>query len=284
MRTFQNQTAGDLLKQTKRTVLDAYEHQTYTYGTLVRKLKVRRDPSRLPLIEVQFNLEKVGAGLAFSGLQVEVDPNPKTAVNFDLFLNVGESDQGLQLDCDYNTELFDRETLGRWLGHYETLLRSIAADATQTVDRLPLLTDVERRQIVFEANKTAADYPLSTPVHQIIEEQAIRTPEATAACFEHQNITYFDLDRRANQLARHLIQLGVRPGWLRGNLRATLFGYAGGNPGHLESRRGVPAARSCVSARAPHLHHAGVFDRGAVDPGPARGGPADLEHPGDPAR
>jgi amino acid adenylation domain-containing protein len=212
----ENQTAGDLLKQTKRTVLDAYEHQTYTYGTLVRKLKVRRDPSRLPLIEVQFNLEKVGAGLAFSGLDVEVDPNPKTAVNFDLFLNVGESDQGLQLDCDYNTELFDRDTLGRWLRHYETLLRSIAADATQTVDRLPLLTDAERRQIVFDANKTAADYPLSTPVHQIIEEQAVRTPEATAASFEHQNITYFDLDRRANQLARHLIQLGVRPGSLVG--------------------------------------------------------------------
>ncbi|MGA8233752.1 MAG: amino acid adenylation domain-containing protein [Candidatus Acidiferrales bacterium] len=212
----ENQTAGDLLKQTKRTVLDAYEHQTYTYGTLVRKLKVRRDPSRLPLIEVQFNLEKVGAGLAFSGLDVEVDPNPKTAVNFDLFLNIGESDQGLQLDCDYNTELFDRETLGRWLRHYETLLRSIAADATQGVDRLPLLTDAERHQIVFDANKTAADYPLSTPVHQIIEEQAVRTPEATAASFEHQNITYFDLDRRANQLARHLIQLGVRPGSLVG--------------------------------------------------------------------
>jgi amino acid adenylation domain-containing protein len=212
----ENQTAGDLLKQTKRTVLDAYEHQTYTYGTLVRKLKVRRDPSRLPLIEVQFNLEKVGAGLAFSGLDVEVDPNPKTAVNFDLFLNIGESDQGLQLDCDYNTELFDRETLGRWLRHYETLLRSIAADATQPVDRLALLTEPERRHIIYDANKTGGDYPRSTPVHQIIEEQAVRTPEAIAASFEHQNITYFDLDRRANQLARHLIQLGVRPGSLVG--------------------------------------------------------------------
>ena len=212
----ENQTAGDLLKQTKRTVLDAYEHQTYTYGTLVRRLKVRRDPSRLPLIEVQFNLEKVGAGLAFSGLHVEVDPNPKTAVNFDLFLNVGESDQGLQLDCDYNTELFDRETLGRWLRHYETLLRAIAADATQLVDRLPLLTEAERRQIVVDANKTAADYPRTTPVHQIIEEQTARTPEAIAVSFENQAVTYFELDRRANQLARHLIQLGVRPGSLVG--------------------------------------------------------------------
>jgi amino acid adenylation domain-containing protein len=212
----ENQTIGDLLKQTKRTVLDAYEHQTYTYGTLVRKLKVRRDPSRLPLIEVQFNLEKVGAGLAFSGLDVEVDPNPKTAVNFDLFLNIGESDQGLQLDCDYNTELFDRETLGRWLRHYETLLRAIAADANQAVDRLPLLDEAERRQIVFDANKTAADYPRSTPVHQIIEEQAVRTPEAIAASFENQSLTYFELDRRANQLARHLIQLGVRPSSLVG--------------------------------------------------------------------
>ncbi len=107
------QSVAELLQQVKRTVLDAYDHQTYTYGTLVRNLKLRRDPSRLPLVEVQFNLEKVGANLNFPGLQVEVDPNPKAAVNFDLFVNVVESDQGLLIDCDYNSALFDLETIAR---------------------------------------------------------------------------------------------------------------------------------------------------------------------------
>jgi len=90
VRLIDGQSVTELLQQVKRTVLDAYDHQTYTYGTLVHNLKLRRDPSRLPLVEVQFNLEKVGANLNFPGLQVEVDPNPKAAVNFDLFVNVVE--------------------------------------------------------------------------------------------------------------------------------------------------------------------------------------------------
>src|SRR5260370_41078049 len=87
------QSAAETLQQVKRVVLDAYDHQAYTYGTLVRKLKLHRDPSRLPLVEVQFNLEKVGANLNFPDLQVEVDPNPKAAVNFDLFLTTLTSHQ-----------------------------------------------------------------------------------------------------------------------------------------------------------------------------------------------
>jgi len=212
----EKQTAAELLQQVKRTLLDAYEHQSYTYGTLVRKLKLRRDPSRLPLIEVQFNLEKVGTGLEFPGLAVEVDSNPKAAVNFDLFLNVVESSDGLLMDCDYNSDLFDHETVGRWLAHYETLLKGLAADAARPVDLLPLLDDAERQQLLVEWNSTAGEYPRTKCVHQLIEEQAARTPNAVAVTFENQPLTYEELDRRANQLAHHLIGLGVKPGALVG--------------------------------------------------------------------
>jgi amino acid adenylation domain-containing protein len=212
----ENQKASALLQQLKRTVLDAYEHQTYTYGTLVRKLKMRRDPSRLPLVEVQFNLEKVGTGLDFPGLEVEVDSNPKAAVNFDLFLNIVESEQGLSIDCDYNSELFDGETIGRWIRHFETLLHGIAVDSNQNVDLLPILADGERSQILTEWNATAAEYPRSKCVHQLIDEQSLRSPDAIAVAFEGQTLTYSELDRRANQLARYLIRLGVKPGALIG--------------------------------------------------------------------
>jgi amino acid adenylation domain-containing protein len=212
----ENQKASALLQQLKRTLLDAYEHQTYTYGTLVRKLKMRRDPSRLPLVEVQFNLEKVGTGLDFPGLKVEVDSNPKTAVNFDLFLNIVESEHGLSMDCDYNSQLFDRETIGRWMRHFEALLQGIAADSNQMVDLLPILTDTERSQVLGDWNATAADYPRSKCVHQLIEEQSLRSPDATAVLFEGQSLTYSELERRANQLARYLIRLGVKPGALIG--------------------------------------------------------------------
>ena len=80
-------------------------------GTLVRKLAIQRNPSRLPLMEVQFNFERIGSGAVFHGLQMEVDPNPKAAVNFDIFFNVVEGDEGLTIDCDYNTDLFDEATI-----------------------------------------------------------------------------------------------------------------------------------------------------------------------------
>ena len=210
------QSVSELLQQVKRTVLDAYDHQSYTYGTLVRSLKLRRDPSRLPLVEVQFNLEKVGANLNFPGLQVEVDPNSKAAVNFDLFVNVVESDQGLLIDCDYNTELFDRETVARWLSHFETLLKGLAVDCHQQVDHVPLLSEPELRHILQDWNSTDHEYPRHKCVHELFEEQVARTPDSVAVTSEGRSLTYAQLDKRANQLARHLIRIGVTPGSLVG--------------------------------------------------------------------
>jgi amino acid adenylation domain-containing protein len=215
-RLIEGQSASELLQQIKRTVLDAYDHQTYTYGTLVRNLKLRRDPSRLPLVEVQFNLEKVGASLDFPGVQVEVDPNPKTAVNFDIFLNIVESEQGLLIDCDYNSDLFDNSTIGRWLTHFETILRAMSVDSLQATDHLPILTDPELHQILSDWNATDHDYPRHKCVHELFEEQVAQYPEAVAASFEHSSLTYAQLDRRANQLANHLVKIGVTPGALVG--------------------------------------------------------------------
>jgi amino acid adenylation domain-containing protein len=216
VRLIDGQSVTELLQQVKRTVLDAYDHQTYTYGTLVRHLKLRRDPSRLPLVEVQFNLEKVGANLNFPGLQVEVDPNPKAAVNFDLFVNVVESDQGLLIDCDYNSALFDRETIARWLSHFETLLKGLAADANRDVDILPMLSEPELQNILLGWNSTDLEYPRHKCVHELFEEQATRTPDSLAVSSERHSLTYAQLDKRANQLARHLIKIGVTPGSLVG--------------------------------------------------------------------
>jgi len=203
---------AQFLEQIRKTLLDAYDHQNYTYGRLVRKLSIPRDPSRLPLMEVQFNLEKVGTGMDFSGLKVEVDPNPKSFVNFDLFLNVIEGEDGLTLDLDYNTALMDEATVARWLDSYEALLMGFAADASQRVSHLPILTAEERRHVLSDFNQTSADYSRDKCVHQLFEEQAARTPNAVALQFEDQELTYDQLNARANQLARHLVKVGVLPG------------------------------------------------------------------------
>jgi amino acid adenylation domain-containing protein len=202
---------SDLLKEVKKTLLDAYDHQSYTYGTLVRKLAIRRDPSRLPLMEVQFNLERIGGQLPFDGLETTVDPNPKRAVNFDIFFNVVESDGGLTIDCDYNTDLFDRTTIARWLMHYQTLLDAAARDAHQPVSDLPLMTPAETASLISAWNPNWTEYPVNTTMHALFERQASLAPDAVALTLGDQRLTYGELNERANQLARVLRAKGVRP-------------------------------------------------------------------------
>ena len=207
---------AQVLSAARQTLLDAYEHQNYTYGRLIQKLSIKRDPSRLPLTEVQFNLERVGSGIDFSGLGVTVDPNAKSFVNQDLFLNVVESDDGLMLDCDYNAGLFDQATIERWLGHYATLLTAMSAGSNQKICTLPLLSAAERQRYLVDWNNTEADFPVDLCVHQLFEAQVARTPEAVAAVYNDQQLTYFELNRRADQLAQHLRKLGVGAGMMVG--------------------------------------------------------------------
>ncbi len=202
---------SNLLGQVKKTLLDAYEHQTYTYGTLVRKLGIPRDPSRLPLMEVQFNLERIGGASDFAGLNAEVDPNPKSAVNFDLFFNIVESDQGLLIDCDYNTDLFDESTIARWLKHYETLLLGAVPEPEKAVDDLPMMTPAELASLLAAWNPAPKTSAVTTTIHQMFEQQAARTPDAIALAMGAERMTYRELNERSNQLARLLRKEGVKP-------------------------------------------------------------------------
>jgi amino acid adenylation domain-containing protein len=205
-------TFSELLEQTRASLLDAYDHQTYTFGTLVRKLDLKRSPSRLPLIEVQFNLERVGGNASFPDLQVRVTSNPKAAVNFDLFLNAVESPDGLVLDCDYNSDLFDQATIERWLDHYVTLLAASANDPACPVANLPLLSHSQLQQLIRGQNQTAADYPRDKRIHDWFEEQVARSPQSPAVAFGHERLTYAQLNARANRLARYLSKHGAGPG------------------------------------------------------------------------
>jgi amino acid adenylation domain-containing protein len=202
---------ASLLGDVKKTLLDAYDHQSYTYGTLVRKLAIPLDPGRLPLMEVQFNLERIGAGAEFEGLKADVDPNPKSAVNFDIFFNVVESNQGLMIDCDYNTDLFDRSTIERWLNHYSTLLLAAVPEPEKAVDDLPLMTPAEVTALLAAWNPAPADCKVDSTMGQIFEQKAALTPDAVAVVSGAERMTYRELNERANQLARTLRAKGVKP-------------------------------------------------------------------------
>jgi amino acid adenylation domain-containing protein len=204
------------LAATRSQLLDAYDHQEFTYGTLLRKLPIQRDSSRLPLIEVQFNLEKLGTNLQFDGLRTEVQSNPKAFVNTDLFLNVIETGDDLLLNCDYNTDLIDRSTLERWLASYAAILRGITADASLEVENLDILEETERSLVVDEWNHTAVDFGPFEPVYRTIERQAAHTPNRVASICDGAEWTYRQLNEYSNRLARHLRRQGIREGSLVG--------------------------------------------------------------------
>jgi amino acid adenylation domain-containing protein len=214
--THEGITTAQFLQQMRASVFDAYDHQNYTFGRLVRKLAIPRDASRLPLIEVQFNLEKVGGNLAYSGLTASVDPNPKSFVNFDIFINAVEGADGLTLHVDYNTTLIDEATIARWMDCYETLLSGLSGDATKPLALLPMLTPRERELVAVIPNRTAAPYPTELCVHQLFERQAAATPSAIALECEGESLTYAELDARVNKLARYLAASGTLPGEIVG--------------------------------------------------------------------
>ena len=195
---------SEYLATTAKRVLDAYEHQDTTFGTLVRKLALPRQQGRLPLAEIQFNLERLAERIQLPNLTMDVAPNAKAYVNFDLFLNVIESADGLRMDCDYNTDLFDAATIDHWLDCYQALLEAIVADATQPLSSASCIPAAELARVLQGLNDTATDYPRDACVHQLIEAQATATPDAVAAQFGLQSLTYRALDRRANQLAHVL--------------------------------------------------------------------------------
>ncbi len=209
-------TAKEHLTVTRGKLLDAYDHQEFTYGTLLRKLPIQRDSSRLPLIEVQFNLEKLGTNIHFDGLQTQMRSNPKAFVNTDLFLNVIEAGDDLLLNCDYNTDLIDRSTLERWLTSYAAILHGIAVDANRQVEDLDILAVSERKRVLEEWNRTAVNFGEFEPVYRSFERQAAQTPKRIAVVCDGIEWTYQQLNEYSNRLARHLRRQGISEGSLVG--------------------------------------------------------------------
>ncbi len=212
-----------LLGAVKATMLDAFEHQRCTFGSILRLVKVRRDPSRLPLVSVVFNLDR-GLGpndLPIAGTTTELSTNARAFENFDLFVNAVELGGKVVLECQYNTDLFAPATIARWLATYETLLASLAAsaaDASATVGALPMVTASDREAIARwnAASATPVDRDELTLAHERLRAAARRHPEKTAIAFDGKAMRYDELDRRSNQLAARLRELGVRRGTMVG--------------------------------------------------------------------
>jgi len=198
-----------LLRRTREALCDAQEHWHVSLGRLVQALDLPRDPSRMPLVSVIFNLDVPLNKAQFAGCRQRVSATPRFYFQYDLGFNLVDEGETLLIECDYSSSLFDAETIRAWLGHYQTLLAGIVADAEQPLNRLPLLHEAERHRRLVEWNATAQEWSGPGTVHALVAAQVERTPEATAVEWAGQKLSYAELDARANQVAHLLRSLGV---------------------------------------------------------------------------
>ncbi len=207
-----NPSFRELLHRVREVALSAYAHQDLPFEQLVQALQPERNASYTPLIQVLFVLQNTPlAEFELPGLVLTPIEDDGSRVKFDLTLDVTETADGLTAAFKYNTDLFDPPTIARMAGHFYTLLTEAIAEPERRVGCLPLLSPAERHQILDEWNMTRLRFPESAGIHSLIETQALCRSQSVAVVFEDQQLTYAELNRRANQLAHHLRRLGVGP-------------------------------------------------------------------------
>ncbi|HEU4508039.1 MAG TPA: amino acid adenylation domain-containing protein [Pyrinomonadaceae bacterium] len=202
----------ELLGRVREVALGAYAHQDVPFELLVEELQPERSLAHTPLFQVVFTLQNAPMPraeldkLSVAGLAVE-----RATAKFDLGLNISGTPGELQGALEYNTDLFDAATIRRMVSHLEILLANVVSNPDQRLSELPLLTPAEVEHVVFEWNDTAVDYPREKCIHQLFEVQVERTPEAVAVICADQQLTYRELNERANRLAHYLQSNGAGP-------------------------------------------------------------------------
>jgi amino acid adenylation domain-containing protein len=199
----------ELLARVRETTLGAYDRQDFPLEKLVEELQPERSMSHAPLFQVMFVLQNVPIGkLELPGLTLMLLELEDLVAKDDLFLSMAETETGMTGELVYNSDLFDRSSIERMAVNFERLLTSIAANPNQKIDRLSLLSAIETQSLV-DWNNTKAEYPSEYCFAQLFEQQVAATPDAVAVVFNQQQLTYQELNDRANRWAKHLVKLGV---------------------------------------------------------------------------
>jgi amino acid adenylation domain-containing protein len=204
---------GELLAHVKSQAVAAQEHQGIPFEQVVEMVRPPRSLAHNPVFQVMFAWNSAPKGMIdLAGLQVSAfTAVPHDISKFDLTLLLQEESNQIVGELEYATALYERSTIERYLGYFRTLLGAMVADDSYKVDRLPILPQEDRQQLLYEWNATEVEYPRDKCVHELFEEQVARTPDAIALVFEGKELNYAQLNAKANQLARYLREQGVKP-------------------------------------------------------------------------
>jgi amino acid adenylation domain-containing protein/non-ribosomal peptide synthase protein (TIGR01720 family) len=212
-----NDLSGDprfteLIERARDVALAAYAHQDLPFEKLVEELKPPRDLSHSPLFQVAFGFQNTPTPeFDLTGLGIDLPDLEDTSAKFDLSMDMVETDEGLAGSLNYATALFERRTIEEMIVHLTVLLQSIVDDPDAHLSELRILTDEEKDLVVHGFNRTAAEYPAVTLMHEFFEAHARERPDALALSFEGKTITYGELNAQANRLAHHLRGRGLGP-------------------------------------------------------------------------
>ena len=202
------------LKARRTGVLDAFDNQKYTFGTLLRKLNVPREPGRIPLCPVVFNIDmNMDDGVGFDGLQHRFISNPRAFENFELFLNATGNEGHLTLEWSYNTDLFDEATVRGWMDQLIALIKRVSAAPSATIAEL--ISDAalvgEQQMPKPEWHGRATAYP-KADINSLFDEVAAKHADRTAVELLDQKLNYRELQQRVHAVSNALIGMGVKPG------------------------------------------------------------------------
>ena len=201
----------ELLRRVRAQALGAQANQDLPFERLVEELQPERDMSRSPLFQTMFILQNAPLrALGLSGLRIDAFAMASGTAKFDLTLQASEGEDGLFFSLEYATTLFDALTIERMARRFQLLLEGIATSPERRLSELPLLPPEERRQILFDWNP-ARTYAENRCLHELFEEQAARSPGAVAVVFEDTQLSYGELNAKANRLAHYLRRRGVGP-------------------------------------------------------------------------
>ena len=206
----------ELLQQVRAATMEAYEHQDLPFEKVVSAVVEERDMSRSPLFQVLFEMQNTPEipELRLGELELKSEPFLQHISKFDITFFVKETSSGLSGSIEYCTDLYSEQTVVRMLEHYKRLLASIAENPSANISELQMLSNEEQRQLLAHYNNTTIEYPKDKSVIALIEEQAAEKPGNVAIIFKSEQLTYQQLNERANQLAHHLISKGVKRGML----------------------------------------------------------------------
>ncbi|HEX8462161.1 MAG TPA: condensation domain-containing protein, partial [Segetibacter sp.] len=204
---------NNYLKLRKKEILDSFDHQQFTFGSLLKKLNIPRDASRVALVPVVFNVDMgMNDGVSFHGLRYEFISNPRAFETFEIFLNISGAGDALTFEWSYNTQLFKAETIGWMMDGFKSVLKTVVENPEITIAEINLNDKKGVQDKLKQSNTPAVSYPRNKPAHYLIDETAAKFPTKTAIVFGDRKINYKQVNETANQVAHYLIDKGIKAG------------------------------------------------------------------------